>query len=78
MLVKAVFMHYILTENVIRKFWFGFVPRYLTAKMRACRMNSSQENLEIFERLKELLLQNIVTMNLAPLSLYIPETECES
>ena len=53
-------LHALLTENGIRKLCSRFVPRYLTAEMRACRMKYSQENLEIFERVGERLLQKIL------------------
>lgn len=45
-----------------------FVLRYLTAVMCACRMNCSQENLEIFERVRWRSLQNFVTIDETPRS----------
>ena len=68
----------LLKELGIRKLCSRFVPRFLTAEMRDCRLECSKENLEIFDNLADRFLDNIITMDETPLALYVPESKRES
>jgi histone-lysine N-methyltransferase SETMAR len=62
----------------IRKLCSRFVPRFLTAEMRQKRMQACEENLELFHTLGDRFLDNIVTEDETPLSLYVPYSKRES
>jgi histone-lysine N-methyltransferase SETMAR len=71
-------LHTLLASSGIRKLCSRFVPRFLTAEMMDRRLESCSENLKTFERFGDRFLDNIITMDETPLSLYIPESRRES
>ncbi|MEZ0498457.1 transposase [Sphingomonas sp. IW22] len=68
----------LLASSGIRKLCSRFVPRLLTADMQAHRLKCCQQNLETLQRVGDHMLDNIITMDETPLSLYIPESRRES
>ena len=70
--------HIILKDLGIRKLSSRFVPRFLTAEMRECRLECSVANMQIFEEHGEKFLDNIITEDETPISLYIPESRRDS
>ena len=68
----------LLASSGIRKLCSRFVPRFLTADMQVHRLECCQHNLEILQRVGDHMLDNIITMDETPLSLYIPESRRES
>ena len=68
----------LLAETGIRKLCSRFVPRFLTADMKDRRLMCCQENLNLYERIGDRFLQNIMTMDETPLALYVPESRRES
>jgi histone-lysine N-methyltransferase SETMAR len=62
----------------IRKLCSRFVPRFLTGEMQNRRLECSIQNLELLDNLGDSFLNNIVTEDETPLSLYIPETKRQS
>lgn len=54
------------------------LPRFLTAEMREDRVECCQANLKVYKKYGEAFLNNIVTVDETPLSLYIPETKKQS
>lgn len=68
----------LLAESGIRKLCSRFVPRFLTAEMQDRRYEISYENLQLFERMGDRFLENIITVDETPLSLYVPESKRES
>ena len=50
----------------------------ISAEMQDRRLICCQENLNLFERIWDRFLQNIVTMDETPLALYVPESRRES
>mgnify|MGYP000138528298 CR=1 FL=1 len=65
----------LLTDLGIKKVACRFVPRLLTAEMRDRRKNCCQNNLEILNNIGQSFLNNIITEDETPLSLYIPESK---
>lgn len=55
-----------------------FVPRFLTDEMCARRREACQANLDIHRRHGDYFLNNIITVDETPLSLYAPESRRES
>ena len=55
-----------------------FVPRFLTAEMRQRRKVACEKNLQVFDQIGRKFLDNIVTEDETPLSLYIPYSRRES
>ena len=68
----------ILKSNGIRKLSSRFVPRFLTAEMCQRRLQSCEENLRLHEEHGRTFLENMVTVDETPLSLYCPESKRES
>ena len=68
----------LLTSIGVRKLCSRFVPRFLTAEMQFQRFEICEENLKILESVGERFLENIITLDETPLSLYIPESKRES
>ena len=62
----------------LRKLSSRFVPRFLTSEMCENRLSSCQANLMTLEQVGDIFLQNIVTVDETPLSLYLPDTKQES
>ena len=71
-------LHTLLAATGIRKLCSRFVPRFLTAEMQDRRLECCLENLEIMTSVGDRFLENIVTMDETPLSLYVPESKRES
>lgn len=67
-----------LKEAGIRKLCSRFVPRFLTAEMQSRRLECCLSNLDTFESVGELFLDNIITMDETPVSLYVPQSRRES
>ena len=65
--------HSILEQLGIRKLCSRFVPRFLSAEMMDARLECCQHNLELYDRLGDNLLKNIITQDETPLSLYMPD-----
>ena len=57
----------------IRKFCSRFVPYFLSAEMCEKRLLCCRDNIRIYEELGDQMLDNIVTEDETPLSLYVPE-----
>lgn len=71
-------LHMLLNEMGIRKMCSRFVPRFLTGDMQQRRLECCQKNLDIYKKLGDAFLKNIITEDETPLSLYIPESKRES
>lgn len=71
-------VHNILRSLGVRKLCSRFVPHFLTAEMQARRLKSCKQNIACFNQLGERFLDNIITMDETPLSLYLPESKRES
>ena len=67
-----------MAEMGIRKLCSRFVPRFLTAEMKQARRAACDQNLELFVHSSRAQMQNIITMDETPLSLYTPESKRES
>ena len=67
-----------LKEMGIRKLCSRFVPRLLTGEMMNNRRIAAENNLKLYEELGDDLINNIITQDETPLSLYIPSTKAES
>lgn len=57
----------------IRKLCSRFVPYFLTAEMCERRLECCQHNMQLYEQFGNAFLNNIVTEDETPLSLYLPE-----
>ena len=68
----------VLKSNGIHKLPSRFVPRLLTVEMCLQRLQSCEENLRLHEEHGRVFLENIVTVDETPLSLYCPESKRES
>lgn len=71
-------VHTLLTESGIRKLCSRFVPRFLTVEMRQRRLECCLENLQIRTNVGDRFIDNIITVDETPLSLYVPESKRES
>lgn len=67
-----------LSQLGIRKLCSRFVPRFLTAEMRAARKAACRQNLDTFVHSGRASMANIITMDETSLSLYTPESKRES
>ena len=67
-----------MAEMGIWKLCSHFVSRFLTAEMKQARRAACEQNLELFVHSSHAQMQNIITMDETPLSLYTPESKWES
>ena len=65
--------HSMLEQLGIRKLCSRFVPRFLSAEMMDARLECCRHLLELYDRLGDNLLKNIITQDETPLSLYMPD-----
>lgn len=70
--------HSMLSELGIRKLCSRFVPRFLTGEMCQRRLECCKSNLKLLNEYGDRFLENIVTEDETPLSLYSPESKRES
>ena len=63
----------LLKELGVRKLCSRFVPYFITAEMSQRRLQCCQDNLDLHQQLGDVFLNNIVTEDETPLSLYLPE-----
>lgn len=70
--------HSILGELGIRKLCSRFVPKFLTGEMCERRLDCCKSNLKLLDEYGSRFLENIVTEDETPLSLYSPESKRES
>lgn len=63
----------LLKELGIRKLCSRFVPYFITAEMSQRRLQCCQYNIELYQELGDIFLNNIVTEDETPLSLYLPD-----
>ena len=57
----------------IRKLCSRFVPYFISREMCDKRMQCCEQNLSLYEELGDTMLQNLITEDETPLSLYLPE-----
>lgn len=76
--VSKGFINNILQSCGIRKLCSRFVARLLTHDMMEKRLKACVDNLSTLASTGNLFLQNIVTVDETPLSLYLPESKRES
>ncbi len=62
----------------LRKLCSRFVPRFLTGEMMENRLESCKNNLLLWKKHGESFLENLITEDETPLSMYLPETKRES
>lgn len=70
--------HKIISSLSYRKLCSRFVPKFLTPEMKESRLQCAKANLELFSKHGQKFLENIVTEDETPLSLYLPESKRES
>lgn len=71
-------IHNVLRDCGIRKLCSRFVARILTCDMMEKRLKACEDNLTILASNGNIFLDNIVTVDETPLSLYLPESKRES
>jgi histone-lysine N-methyltransferase SETMAR len=70
--------HAILKEFGIRKLCSRFVPKFISGEMAANRLACCESNLKLYDKYGDAFLQNIVTEDETPISLYVPESKRDS
>jgi len=62
----------LLVQLCISKLHSRFVPKFITAEMMVRRFNACKHNISLMDEIRQRFLENIVTKDETPLSLYIP------
>jgi len=76
--VSKITIQRLLAQLRIRKLYSRFVPKFLTAGMMVRRFNACKHNISLMDKIGPRFLENIVTVDETPLSLYIPFSRRES
>ena len=76
--VSKITIQRLLAQLGIRKLCSRFVPKFLTAEMMVRRFNACKHNISLMDEIRPRFLENIVTEDEPPLSLYIPFSKRES
>ncbi len=70
--------HAILKELGIRKLCSRFVPKFISGEMADNRLACCQSNLLLYDQYGDSFLENIITEDETPISLYVPDSKRDS
>ena len=68
----------ILKDLGIRKLCSRFVPTFISGELADRRLACCKENLKLYDRFGDVFLENIVTEDETPVSLYVPDSKRDS